>query len=218
MNKIMKKEVKDKALLLMSTNPDMDLNAIAKECGVTSRTLINWKNDPTFAEAMYEKYISTIGVHMPSVINSMVREAKMGNVQAARFVAEISGKLIKRISVKVESPFEKFMNFQKINDAEVLEVVDDMEITEDLPPRSSKNDHPNVRSAKERKMMKKAIKKGYKKEISQEQRAKNRKKSLESYRRMKRAKKVGMEPLGRRTGEAKRQWYAELERKEKEMK
>jgi hypothetical protein len=67
-------------------------------------------------------------------------------------------------------------------------------------------------------MMKKAIKKGYKKEISQEQRAKNRKKSLESYRRMKRAKKVGMEPLGRRTGEAKRQWYAELERKEKEMK
>ena len=218
MGNIVKKEVKDKALLLMSTNPDMDLNAIAKECGVTSRTLINWKNDPAFAEAMYEKYISTIGVHMPSVINSMVREAKMGNVQAARFVAEISGKLVKRISVKVESPFEKFMNFQKINDAEVLEIVDDMEITQDLPPRNEENNHPNVRSTKEKKKLKEAIKKSYKKELTAEQRAKNRKKSLDSYRRQKRAKKVGLEPLGRRKGQAKREWYAELEKRESESK
>ena len=45
-------------------------------------------------------------------------------------------------------------NFEK-----VLEIVDDMEITQDLPPRNELNDHPNVRSTKEKQKLKRAIKK-----------------------------------------------------------
>ena len=38
----------------------------------------------------------TFGSRLPTVLNSMVREAEAGNVQAGRLVLEHSGKLIKR--------------------------------------------------------------------------------------------------------------------------
>ena len=88
-----------------------------------------------------------------------------------------------------------------------------------MPQRDEENNKPRTKTKKEKERVEKILSKdyGYKPEITPEQRAKNRKKSLASYRRLKRAKKVGLEPLGRKTGEAKREWYAELEKREKEM-
>ena len=101
--------------------------------------------------------------------------------------------------------------------ADVIDV-EDVEIIEELAPIRTNNDKPRVRIRKEKEKVEQILtKKRYKQEVTPEQRAKNRKKSLASYRRLKRAKKVGLEPLGRKTGEAKREWYAELEKKEKEM-
>ena len=61
--------------------------------------------------------------------NSMVREAKAGNVQAARLVLEHSGKLVKNVNVTIDSPFEKWL--KKVDDAEVVdgEVVEEQATT-----------------------------------------------------------------------------------------
>ena len=217
MPKIIKKEYKDRAIEVMGSNPNLDMENIANVCGISLSTLKNWRKDPAFNDAVYEKYMSTMGISQAQVNAAMVREAKLGNVQAARYCAEINGKMVKRISVKHESPYDQFLRAKEIN-ADVIDV-EPIEISEELAPIRSNNDKPRVRTRKEKERVEKILNKdyGYKPEISPEQRAKNRKKSLDSYRRMKRAKKVGLEPLGRRKGEAKREWYVELEKREKEM-
>ena len=217
MPKIIKKEYKDRAIEVMGSNPNLDMENIANVCGISLSTLKNWRKDPAFNDAVYEKYMSTMGISQAQVNAAMVREAKLGNVQAARYCAEINGKMVKRISVKHESPYDQFLRAKEIS-ADVIDV-EPIEISEELAPIRSNNDKPRVRARKEKERVENILNKdyGYKPEISPEQRAKNRKKSLDSYRRMKRAKKVGLEPLGRRKGEAKREWYAELEKREKEM-
>ena len=162
----------------------------------------------------YQKWAKKTKFKMTQVMDAAFREAKLGNESAMRLWAAMSGKLVKRISIKNESPYEKFINMSNIEDAEVM----DYEITSELPERDTSNDKPRVKAKNERESLNNAIKRGYKKEVSPEQRAKNRKKSLESYKRQQRAKKVGLEPLGRRTGQAREEWYAELERREKENK
>ena len=214
MPKMIKKEVKEKAMRMLAEEPNVSLSTVADECGVGLTTLKTWKTDAGFNEAVYTKYMSTSGFKMTQVMDAAFREAKLGNVSAMRLWAEMSGKLVKRISIKNESPYEKFINMSSIEDAEVM----DYEITSELPDRDTSNDKPRVKAKKERESLNNAIKRGYKKEVSPEQRAKNRKKSLESYKRQQRAKKVGLEPLGRRTGQAREEWYAELERREKEIK
>ncbi len=217
MPKIIKKEYKDRAIEVMGTNPNLDMESIANLCGVSLSTLKNWRKDAAFNDAIYEKFMSTMGISQAQVNAAMVREAKLGNVQAARYCAEINGKMVKRISVKHESPFDQFLRHHKEIDADVIDV-EDVEISEELAPIRTNNDKPRVRIRKEKEKVEQILtKKRYKQEVTPEQRAKNRKKSLASYRRLKRAKKVGLEPLGRKTGEEKREWYAELEKREKEM-
>tara|TARA_R100001015_G_C4634846_1_gene202346 strand:+ start:3021 stop:3665 length:645 start_codon:yes stop_codon:yes gene_type:complete len=212
MPKLIKKEVKDRAMQMLAEEPNASLASVADACGIGITTLKTWKADAGFNEAVYTKYMSTSGFKMTQVMDAAFREAKLGNVSAMRLWAEMSGKLVKRISIKNESPYEKFINMSNIEDAEVM----DYEITSELPERDTSNDKPRVKAKKERESLNNAIKRGYKKEVSPEQRAKNRKKSLESYKRQQRAKKVGLEPLGRRTGQAREEWYAELDRREKE--
>ena len=214
MPKLIKKEVKEKAMRMLAEEPNVSLSTVADECGVGLTTLKTWKNDAGFNEAVYTKYMSTSGFKMTQVMDAAFREAKLGNVSAMRLWAEMSGKLVKRISIKNESPYEKFINMHNVEDAEIL---DDYEISSVLPERDVSNDKPRVKAKNERESLNNAIKRGYKKEVSPEQRAKNRKKSLESYKRQQRAKKVGLESLGRRTGQAREEWYAELERREKEI-
>ena len=209
---MIKRENKDRAIQLMAANPNMDLGDVSDEVGVSVSTLKNWKKEPGVGEIMYETYISSLGGEIPAVISSMVREAKLGNVQAARLVLEAGGKLVKRISVKVSSPYDQFLKAKEIEHVDVIDA-------EELPQRDERNNKPRTRNREEKERVEKILTKdySYKPEITPEQRAKNRKKSLASYRRLKRAKKVGLEPLGRKTGEAKREWYAELEKREKEM-
>jgi hypothetical protein len=56
----------------------------------------------------------------------MYSEAINGNVQAGRLILEHSGKLVKNVEVKVESPFERFLQgSKKIENA--IEVVEEEE-------------------------------------------------------------------------------------------
>jgi len=111
---------KARALEMLVMCPSMSQAEIANEVTVSRNTIHQWLRDPEFVEVFYEKYMVTFGAKLPSVLQSMIREAESGNVQAGRLVLEHSGKLIKRVEVqKHQSPFEKFLiNSDAIEDAE----------------------------------------------------------------------------------------------------
>jgi len=133
-------------------------------------------------------------------------------------VLEHSGKLVKNINVKVDSPFEKFLKAEEI-DAEEFEVIDAeseevLEVIDNLPERNPINDKPKKREMDEKKAIEK-IKNG-KKPVRQ----KKREDRANRYALIQRAKKVGLEPLPSRrpTHTERRKWLEELVKREEEAK
>ena len=121
------------AIDLLVSNPEALIKDVAEKAGVTKATIHNWLKDPEFVEVFYQKYMITFGSKLPTVLNSMIREAEAGNVQAGRLILEHSGKLIKRVEVaNHKSPFEKFLT----NTSDSVQEIDiiDAEI-EVLPQR-----------------------------------------------------------------------------------
>lgn len=103
-------------------NPELTLGQISDEIGVHRNTVSNWMNDKEFIESLYESYMKSFGAKLPSVLEAMYKEAKNGNVQAGRLILEHSGKLIQNVEVKVESPFERFLQQGKqIDQAMIVE-------------------------------------------------------------------------------------------------
>ena len=124
------------AIDLLVNDPEAKIKDVADKSGVNVSTIRRWMKDPEFVEVFYQKYMVVFGSRLPTVLNSMVREAEAGNVQAGRLVLEHSGKLIKRVEVNNhQSPFEKFLKSQ-VADMEEVETVeaefDDIEV---LPKR-----------------------------------------------------------------------------------
>ena len=152
-----------------------------------------------FIDKIYERYMTEFGSQLPGVINAMVREAKHGNVQAARLVLEHSGKLVKNVNITIDSPFEKFLKADDIQDAEIVEIFDDVVIAKDLPERKLS------KTVKEEKV-------AIKSEIDKD-RYNNKKKTRndmrkEWYKWNKRAKAVGIELLSakRPTKGQRKEW------------
>ena len=146
------------------------------------------------------------GGELPAVLSAMIREAKSGNVQAGRLVLEHSGKLVKNINVTVDSPFEKYLkavDIDDVEDAEVIEVMEDIPIIETLPDRDI--EPPVKRQVREKKQIDDAIKK--------EQYSQKRK---EWYKWNKRAKAAGVEPLSARrpTKGQRKAWEDEIIKRE----
>ena len=109
MANIQKKPEKALAIEIFATHPDKSIQQVAVEVGVSVKAMYNWRTDPRFMDAIYERHMVEFGGSLPSVLSSMVREAKAGNVQAGRLVLEHSGKLVKNINVTIDSPFEKWL-------------------------------------------------------------------------------------------------------------
>ena len=171
------------AIELFALNPSITAKEVAAKVGVSDICVAKWRQDPTFIDKVYERYMTEFGGQLPAVINAMVREAKHGNVQAARLVLEHSGKLVKNVNITIDSPFEKFLKAEDVQDAEVVEVFDDVEMPTDLPERIE------PKTIKEEKVVVKKI-------IDKEKRKKNRNEMRkEWYAWKKRAKAVGIEPL-----------------------
>ena len=82
------------AIDMLVTDPEAKMKDVAEESGVAVSTLQRWMKDPEFVEVFYQKYMVTFGSKLPKILNSMIREAEAGNVQAGRLVLEHSGKLI----------------------------------------------------------------------------------------------------------------------------
>ena len=178
-----KKPQKVLAIELFALNPNMTIKEVAARVGVAERCVSKWREDGNFIDKIYERYMTEFGSQLPAVINSMVREAKHGNVQAARLVLEHSGKLVKNVNITVDSPFEKFLKTEDVEEADFVEVLDDVVILEDLPPREKP-----MSIKQERVVLKKVIDK----ELNKKNRNEKRK---EWYAWKKRAEAVGIEPL-----------------------
>ena len=152
-----------------------------------------------------------LGGEIPAVTHAMIREAKSGNVQAARLVMEFSGKLIKKHEVNILSPWEKYfkkvdgVDVENAEDAELMDVIDALEVSnfKTLPERDT--EHPVIRNKRENKQIDEAIKK--------EQYSQQRK---EWYQWNKRAKAVGVEPLSARrpTKGQRKTWEDEIIKRE----
>tara|TARA_R100000900_G_scaffold37575_2_gene31145 strand:- start:1587 stop:2195 length:609 start_codon:yes stop_codon:yes gene_type:complete len=188
------KPEKSLAIDILVTSPEASIQNVADKAGVTTATIRNWFKDPEFVEVFYQKYMVTFGARLPNVLNSMVREAEAGNVQAGRLVLEHSGKLIKRVEVNNhQSPFEKFLNTQVPEDAEIIEY-DEIEV---LPQRPVLPDKP----------------------IDEKKNKLKNKKRREARRWRERAEAVGIEPpkQGRQTPAQRKQWQEKITKREKAL-
>ena len=185
------------AIDMMVTDPEAKIKDVAEEAGVAVSTIQRWMKDPEFVEVFYQKYMVTFGAKLPKILNSMIREAEAGNVQAGRLVLEHSGKLIKRVEVaNHQSPFEKFLTTQ---DAEIMDV--DYEV---MPQRPIVPDKPIT-----------------KKESAQKQKRLDRKneKRREARNWRKRAERVGIKKpdKGRQTPAQRKAWQEKIESREKAL-
>jgi len=203
------------AIDLLIHNPELNKKQIAEQLKVSPRTIQSWFADDRFVEMYYKKYMVSFNAKLPMVLNSMIREAVEGNVQAGRLVLEHSGKLVRNINVTVDSPFEKFLKAEQIDADEIIEAESEevTEILDTLPERNPINDKPKKRDIKEKKAVEQ-IKKGKK-----PYRQKRREDRASRYALMQRAKKVGLDPLPSRrpTNSERRKWLeklAELEAKQ----
>ena len=189
-----KKPAKVLAVDLFAFQPQITIKEVADKIGVSKKTVIMWREDPNFIDAIYVRYMLEFGFQLPSVLNAMVREAQAGNVQAGRLVLEHSGKLVKNINVTIDSPFEKFLkgveNAEVVEDEDIIDVAESVGDTfDELPERQEGNQ--SQRSRKENIINRKAIKEEEKRLAYNKQQAEWRKWRI-------RAEKVGIEPLSSR--------------------
>ena len=202
------------AIDLLIHNPEITKRELAKEFKVTPQTIHGWFADDRFVDMYYKQYMVSFNAKLPMVLNSMIREAVEGNVQAGRLVLEHSGKLVRNINVTVDSPFEKFLKAEQIDDAEIIDADSEevSNIIETLPERNPENDKPKKREIKEKKAVDK-IKQGKK-----PYRQKRREDRAERYALLQRAKKVGLDPLPSRrpTESERRKWLEQLIKLEKQ--
>ena len=223
----MEKPRKDKERLLavemLAMSPGITQKELAESLKVTAPTVRTWLNDPMFIDVLYKRYMEVAGKDLPLVINAMIREARHGNVQAGRLILEHFGKLDTRVKIHVESPFEKFIKLEGVEDAEFVE---DKEITNgaisiaeqassllpdagDLLDRDIRNDHPRLREEEETSQLKMATSSARKKLVE---------KAIQKqmYERRKRAKAVGLKllPSGRSSKGQRDKWGKELEKRE----
>tara|TARA_Y100001973_G_C5187540_1_gene328856 strand:- start:1360 stop:2019 length:660 start_codon:yes stop_codon:yes gene_type:complete len=217
MNKLMKLPEKQLAVELFASQPNMTVSEIAIQVGVTPKTMSNWRQDPKFIDAIYERYMELFGAELPAVLNAMIREGKSGNVQAARLVLEHSGKLVKNVNVTVQSPFEKWL--KKVDDVEVVEgeivendlssLMDKIPVIENIELPERKVESQVKRKRNEIQSLNKAKKK-----------AAYNLKQKEWNRWKKRAKDVELAPLkgGRPTKGQRLAWEQEIIRRENEKK
>lgn len=195
--KLKKNPSKVLAIELLAFHPDLSLQQVADKVGVSKDCISKWKQLPEFVDAVYDRYMMQFGLEIPHVLDSMIREAKAGNVQAGRLVLEHSGKLVKNINVTIDSPFEKFLknvpDAEVVEDSEVIDAAVVIDSFDNLPERNVEDQGKRV--IKEKAVTKDIIKK-----------ADYNVKQKKWYMWRKRAKAVGIAPLkGRRPTPAQRQ-------------
>lgn len=202
---------------LLSSKPGIRTKEAAKTLNCTTETIRAYRRIPAFNEAVYNRYMDISGGKLVNVVAAMIREAERGNVQAANLVLRHYGKLEDKITIRHESPFEKFLKIGHVTEAEVVEVVETMtpedlgssfEVDVDLPERDTVNDTQKTRVTREKVALK---------EVYTEEDRKNKQKRDTARILRARANKVGLEmlPPGRQRQNVRDEWVRELKNREK---
>ena len=195
----------------MALEPNMTVKDIASKLNVNHQTILRWRRDPNFVDMVYQIYMVEFGAEIPSVLKSMIREAKAGNVQAGRLVLEHSGKLVKNINVTIDSPFEKFLKADSaevvFEDAVASEIIDDIpEIKAELLERKVENQEKRTQT--EYATIKRTAQSS-RRRISRNKMTKWKKRAI--------AAGVPLLPNGRPTKATKKIWREKVMAKEKEL-
>ena len=220
LKKTKKLMARTEAIELFANNVKIDNKTVADKVGISAPTLRYWLSNPDFSEALYKRYMEVAGCEIPSVIQSMIEEAKLGNVQAGRLVLEHFGKLIPTMRVQVESNFEKFVNAENAEFSEVTNgQIDTLDLISEhigtdgneLPERDISNNHPIAREHEERRKIREIEK------TSQTKKTTNQKQS-DRYHIRKRAAIVDLDllPPGRHTRSERQAWMEKLIKLERE--
>jgi len=213
---------KQLAIDMLVSNPNITHKEVCSRLNINKNSISEWRKDPKFVDALYEKYQVKFNYNLIRVQEALLREALEGNVQACKLIFEIAGKIVKRINIKIQAPFQQWLDAK---DAEIVDIEKEipnvgytpMEIIktikvdeESLPKRNKRNDKPLKRSIKEKKRVNK---------IKNSERAiKKRKKQYSSWYHLRtRAKKVGLELLPPRkpTKTQRANWLSKLKELEK---
>ena len=204
------------AVDLKALAPNTTIDTMAKKVGVHRNTIANWLDNPAFNEAIYDKFMEVSGHKLPAVLDAMIREAMEGSVPAATLILKHFGKLQDQVTIKIDSPFEKFLKLGEIQNGDftegrIVETVKEIGVTEELPPRNEENDKPKFRHLKQRKRLEGTERLAYK-------RLKENERIRTARQRRNRAKKVGLEllPSGRQPSHVRKKWIRKLERMERQ--
>ena len=202
---------------MMAVSPKASTQELADAVGVSKSTIENYKSKAVFNEAVYKRFMDVSSGRLTSVVDSMIREAERGNVQAATLVLKHYGKFEDKVTIRIESPFEKFLKMGKMDDAVIVngddakEIVGgSFEIQSDLPERDPVNDKPIMRKKAENKKIKAINEESF----TAEHRLKRRN---SAYMLRKRAEAVGLPKMapGRQRENVRREWMEELRSREK---
>ena len=93
---------KQKRLLEAAITPGVDktITAMCKEAHVAVKSYYNWySKDEGFRKAWQKIWEVGIDRYMPSIVAAQVKKAHDGSTLAARFLADLSGRMQKKIDV-----------------------------------------------------------------------------------------------------------------------
>ena len=178
------------AVEMLAQNPGLKNKELAVSLKIGVSAIREWKRDPIFIDAFYNRFMDVAGRYLPSVLMAQIREAQEGNTQAATLVLKHWGKFEDVVVHKIEAPFMQFQKMQIAEDAELVEddaidIGESFEIPENvLPKRNVENDNPIAVKRKQTAHLKGSYKVD-----------KVNKQQMERHYWRKRAKAVSIEPL-----------------------
>ena len=208
------------AMEVIASAPGISDRSLAEKVKVTSHTISAWRSNPAFIDACYNRYIEIAGNRLIDVMEAMFREAEQGSVPAAQLILKHYNKLNDTVKLEVVSPFEKFLQHDKISEGDFSDVTTQVAVEIGssiknhgvLPPRNEENDNPNKRLRDQKKALKNIHVTS--KKISDRKKQRNR-----AYMIRKRATAVGLEllPRGKQPDHVRRDWERKLLKLEKKM-
>ena len=67
MTKLVKNPRKAHAAEIYALNPDITAQEVADKLDMNVRTVVDWKSDPNFVDAVYKRYMIEFGGEIPAV-------------------------------------------------------------------------------------------------------------------------------------------------------
>ena len=104
--KLMKQKM---AIEMCAMQPEGTSKHLAKQLGVSYKTMCAWRNNPKFIERTVDRFMELIGKEVPLVMKALVREAKEGNTRSAEIFLKQMGRLQDTLVVKIEAPFTQHL-------------------------------------------------------------------------------------------------------------